>query len=1033
MYLSRTKIQKFKPLNHDIAKKFRLALQENKIKIYYTYNSSKHTLQYVFIDDTFGQGSFVVNSEGEIDDIYNPTIYPTLPIVFDFIIYLYEKEKSASEDTLKSLYPDLYDEEVLKRGMTKQEIEEYDNTKQNFKELINSINTNEEEISEEKEELFFTINLEYNEYTDEIIYDIDSISVNNKRKYSLNTAFDRFILKGYPLEEKSRQLLFIFSPLYNKDSYQYHSSQVTFTRKVIGQGIKALLTQPIIKSSLKPLSFNNEEYNLDSQIKNIQVYIDKDGNIVSPYLENENSFFFDFLTPKEIVYFDKTKHLATYICLSSDVEKQLLLFKSKNPMFNSTLFKKEITQSLVPTVKNVVSIEQNFLSNTLKQIDHIEYYIDLDKDNFELICKSMYFMDGKETSYDEYSKKYLENTAAFLNQLHELQLPIKGNVKEDEIIANIVNSPLNQLKKTCQVFVSEDFKKLKKKSVARINIVIESNQDWLSINFQSNDYSQKEIDSILAAYKKKKKYYRLKDEILVLDEGYGKDMISLLNDFDINQKKVPIYQALKLKARQDVKMSKEIKDLFDKIQNYDDQELSLDENILKSLRPYQIKGVKWLTALKENKLSGILADDMGLGKSFELIAFLSQYHTNKPNLLVCPKSLTYNWEKEFKQWNPSANVVVLSTSKEDRHAKLAKLQTDNTTYIISYDSLRIDLDYFKDKEFSFLILDEGQYISNALSKKSRAVKTINADYKFALTGTPIQNSLMDLWSIFDFLMPGYLKSFSEFKNIYGKFDLTQESRTHLENIVSPFLLKRKKDDVLTELPGKTTIAQELIMDEKEQELYNAYLLKTRQMLGEKKGKSGGIEILSALTRLRQLCVDPSIFLDFDKTSSKLEYTISLIKEAVGKNHKILLFSSFTTVLDHLGLLLDKENISHDTIQGSTSATKRIKLVDDFNTSDNIKVMLISLKAGGTGLNLIGADIVIHLDPWWNLAAEDQASDRAYRIGQTRKVIIYKLVMKNTIEEKVLELQDKKKDLSDIFDNINSRTALSDDDIKFLLN
>ena len=240
------------------------------------------------------------------------------------------------------------------------------------------------------------------------------------------------------------------------------------------------------------------------------------------------------------------------------------------------------------------------------------------------------------------------------------------------------------------------------------------------------------------------------------------------------------------------------------------------------------------------------------------------------------------------------------------------------------------------------------------------------------------------------------------KKIYGKFDLNTEERKHLENIVSPFLLKRRKDDVLKELPGKTIMTQSLVMDNEEQMLYDVYLSKARNALISKE-KNNKMEVLSALTRLRQLCVDPSTFLEYKKISSKLEYTLSLIKEAINNGHKILLFSSFTSILDHLEELLDKEKITYETIKGKTSAINRIKLTDIFNTSDEIKVMLISLKAGGTGLNLIGTDIVIHLDPWWNVASEDQASDRAYRIGQTKKVIIYKLVMKNTIEEKVLNL------------------------------
>ncbi len=625
--------------------------------------------------------------------------------------------------------------------------------------------------------------------------------------------------------------------------------------------------------------------------------------------------------------------------------------------------------------------------------------------------------------------------AAFVKARDSLKMPEEGRVEDEEIIADFISAPLKALKKTCHIFVSEDIKKLKKKSVGKINIIANSENNWFSLKFKSNEYTDEELDAILAAYKKKKKYFRLGNDIISLEEGNGQEMVSLLNDFDLKDPKIPVYQSLKLRGKDNVTLTNDLKNLFQRVQDYDDQAISVDDGLREILRPYQIKGIKWLTTLKECHLSGILADDMGLGKTLEIIAFLSQYHLDKPNLVVCPKSLTFNWTDEFHKWNPEANVVVLSSSKEDRHEKLLHMSNDNTTYIISYDSLRIDLALFKDKSFGFLILDEGQYIANAFSKKSKAVKELSADYKFALTGTPVQNSLMDLWSIFDFLMPGYLKSFKDFKDSYGKYELGVDERMHLENIISPFLLKRKKEDVLTELPEKLIMTQKLVMESDESDLYTAYLHNARKAMEEnkKKGKNAGIEVLTALTRLRQLCVDPSCFLEYNKTSTKLDYTVTLIKEAVGKDHKIILFSSFTSVLDHLSALLESEGIVHERIQGDTSAEKRIQLSKQFNETDDFKVMLISLKAGGTGLNLIGADIVIHLDPWWNLAAENQASDRAYRIGQTRKVVVYKLVMKNTNEEKVLELQAKKKNLSDIFDGASNKTSLSDEDIEYLLN
>ncbi len=1039
MYLANANINDLKVENSTIINCFNQALAEKKIKIFYLFNPYTRTITYSFNDPTYGSCSFTIDSDGNIYNKYDSRLFPTIPLCDAFIQYLYNTEKAASDGVLKNLYPDLYEEEILKRNMTKKEKADYDKTKDKFRELLSTINTTVNADSKalnkaEAKEESLCFKIEISNHYSAFSFTITAYSTVTNHKYTFSDSFSRFVLKSEPIDEKSKEMLYTLSPLYYKPTYYYDKKEIKFAKMILGQGIKAMTSQNS-KPSFMPLEFEGEAFELEKEIKNVQVSIDKDGHITSPYEKTSDNFVYDFENPKELVYFDMKKHLATYLTFATDTEKKLLLFKFENPMFDSKYFGKEISDSLVPTIKDVVDVEPSYLYKSMRLVDHIEYYIDLDKIKIELICKSKYFLSGHEVTSMEFDGVHSNELKAFVKARDSLNMPEEGHVEDERIIAEFITASLKALKKTCQIFISEDVKKLKKKSVGKINIIANSDQNWFGLKFQSNEYTDEELESILSAYKKKKKYFRLGNDILSLEEGDGKEMVSLLNDFDLKQPHMPVYQSLKLRGRDNVTLTNDLKNLFERVQDYDDQEISIDDRVKNILRPYQIKGIKWLTTLKESHLSGILADDMGLGKTLEIIAFLSQYHLDKPNLVVCPKSLTFNWADEFHKWDPKAKVVVLSSSKEDRHNKLLQMSNDNTTYIISYDSLRIDLDLFKDKSFGFLILDEGQYIANAFSKKSKAVKELSADYKFALTGTPIQNSLMDLWSIFDFLMPGYLKSFQDFKKTYGTYDLDEDDRKHLENIISPFLLKRKKEDVLTELPEKIVMTQNLVMESEESDLYTAYLYNARKVMEEKKvkGNNAGIEVLAALTRLRQLCVDPSCFLEYNKTSTKLDYTLTLIKEAIGKDHKIILFSSFTTVLDHLSTLLDTETIAHERIQGDTSAEKRIQLSKQFNETDNFKVMLISLKAGGTGLNLIGADIVIHLDPWWNLAAENQASDRAYRIGQTRKVVVYKLVMKNTIEEKVLELQAKKKNLSDIFDAASNKTSLSDEDIEYLLN
>lgn len=1035
MYLLNKSMDEY-PFSHTIyTEKLKENLKQGRTQIFFRITNDNSTVFYTFIDPDFGSVTILAQRNRLV--VRNAdSAFKDKNLVNVLIHFLYDQDSNASEEALEKRYGSLFEEYNLQAKMSDRELEEYKDAKQNFSDLLKSLSLNEQSKNSLKprraKQYFFQIVIPNLNYPSDFKFRV----YNEKGRLcfaTLRTALSEILLS--PLSEaseKEKEILNAFYPFFlnNNDSrYSYSDSSLD----ALLPAIQKLSLQE--NSPVSDLVIEENDYLLNPKIEPLDIQIDKDGNIISNCL-TEGRLTFCFSEESHLLFeINKEAHIGTFYSILNPTLFKLLEFKIQNPIFTPKYFLKEVTQKLVPAVKNTIPIEESFLSKSIKSIDHIEYYVDLDKEKLALLCKTRYFKDKKECNLVEFQNSYPDKIEDFKQELLRLGILDEGEIKDNDTIANFLSAPLENLQSIVTLFISEDLKKLKKKPVGKIQVILDSQQDWFSMDFQSEEYTKEEVEAILSAYKKKKKYFLLKDSILSLEEGEGKDLEKIIEELDFQDKKIPIYQVLKLKGNKNVSLTDSIKELFENVQNYEEQDLSLSDDLLSILRPYQIKGVKWLSALKENHLSGILADDMGLGKTLEMIAFLSQYHEKKPNLIVSPKSLTFNWEDEFHRWNKEAKVIVLSTDKETRHSLIEKMKNDEEiTYIISYDSLRIDLDLFKEKCFGFLILDEGQYIANAFSQKTRAVKALNADYKFALTGTPIQNSLMDLWSLFDFLMPGYLKSYTEFRRTYAKYDIEKEEKERLENIVSPFLLKRKKEDVLTELPGKTTITQSLAMDEKEKRLYQAYLQKAKNTFADKddNGKTNKLAVLAALTRMRQICVDPSSFLDYPDISSKLEYTIFLIKEAVSKDHKILLFSSFKTVLVHLEKLLEKENITFDSINGETSALKRIELAKKFNTEENPKVMLISLKAGGTGLNLIGADIVIHLDPWWNLAAEDQASDRAYRIGQKRKVTIYKIVMKNTIEEKVLDLQNKKKNLSDIFDSSNEKTILSDEDFAYLL-
>ena len=365
--------------------------------------------------------------------------------------------------------------------------------------------------------------------------------------------------------------------------------------------------------------------------------------------------------------------------------------------------------------------------------------------------------------------------------------------------------------------------------------------------------------------------------------------------------------------------------------------------------------------------------------------------------------------------------MVIHGSSIERKRQIEEIPNYNVI-ITSYDLLKRDIEIYKEKNYNFqyIIADEAQYIKNNNTQNAKAIKELNAKTRYALTGTPIENSLSELWSIFDFIMPGYLFSYRKFKELYEMPIVKSEDKIamkKLKMLIEPFILRRIKTEVLTELPDKTITVLNNQMEEEQQKLYLSYLQMAKQKAMAEISSNGleksQIKILALLMRLRQICCHPSLFLnDYKGESSKLIQCIEVIKDAVESGHKILLFSTYTAMFPMIEKELKKQGIQFSKLTGQTKVGERIKLVDEFNENENLKVFLISLKAGGTGLNLIGADMVIHYDPWWNLSAENQATDRTYRIGQKKNVQVYKLITQNSIEEKIYELQQKKARLID---------------------
>jgi superfamily II DNA or RNA helicase len=437
-----------------------------------------------------------------------------------------------------------------------------------------------------------------------------------------------------------------------------------------------------------------------------------------------------------------------------------------------------------------------------------------------------------------------------------------------------------------------------------------------------------------------------------------------------------------------------------------------------TLRDYQVTGFNWLKTLSKYGIGGILADDMGLGKTLQVLAFIRSElnQKNAPSIVIAPTSLIYNWYDETVKFVPDLRTLVVSGTKPERSAKISQIG-EYDLIVTSFGLLKNDIEQYETMEFNYCIVDEAQNIKNPQTLNADSVKKIKSKCSFALTGTPVENNLIELWSIFDFVLPGHLPSYNRFVQTYEKpisKDNDKDKIQRLSDYIRPFVLRRLKKDVLKELPEKIESVISTRMTQEQEQLYHAFLDKGIAEIKRHIKTTGfdksRFEILALLTRLRQICAHPSLFIDdYPGGSGKLELLFDILENSLRNDHRVLVFSQFSTMLDLIKVGLAERNVHYLSLDGKTPSSERTDMSKRFNEGE-ASVFLISLKAGGTGLNLIGADVVIHFDPWWNPAVEDQASDRAYRIGQTRAVQIFKLITHNTIEEKIYHLQQKKKDL-----------------------
>lgn len=590
-------------------------------------------------------------------------------------------------------------------------------------------------------------------------------------------------------------------------------------------------------------------------------------------------------------------------------------------------------------------------------------------------------------------------------------------IADESAIFEFLKRGVRELSSYAEIFMSESMGKFRMRSVGKVRVGVRFHSDILSVTPQVDDLTSEEMSKIIEAYKDKRRYVLLGGGFVDLDDRSLESLSEVLKDAtekEDGQYTLPSYYASfigeqlrenEIECIEDDAFARLIRDLSEK----GDDVSTLPGAIASVLREYQKVGYNWMRKLSENGFGGILADDMGLGKTLQVISLLS--HKKSSAIIVCPTTLLLNWQEEIDKFAPWLKTIIVIGSQPERK-NLIENRGDCDVIITSYDLIRRDVELYENITFDYAVADEAQNIKNPETKNAQAVKSLKAAHKFALTGTPVENHLGELWSIFDFVMPGFLGSYADFRVEYeeGIVAGDEDSADRFKKLIMPFVLRRLKTDVLKELPPKTESKLTCMLEGEQKSLYSATMQSVRHSLSVTDNPNR-VEVLSMIMRLRQLCCDPSlVYPDYNGNSAKLESCLELISSAVEGGHKVLLFSQFTSMLEIIKQRLAERNISFYLLTGENPKSERLELVKKFNVDDT-NVFLISLKAGGTGLNLTGADIVIHYDPWWNESVMNQATDRAYRLGQNKSVHVYKLVLGGTLEESIYELQRKKSALS----------------------
>ena len=731
-----------------------------------------------------------------------------------------------------------------------------------------------------------------------------------------------------------------------------------------------------------------------------------------------------------------------------EVKTPLVLLNSEGTAFvyNREIYIPPFNQcksymSLYEAIKNkhYTYVKEASLEKVIKVIKSIgQLTINEDVGNILIdrmkIKLNFYLKDNEIYCNFSVNKKYLlkTNKIKLLEEILYLHKFTKRNEEylftgEEKELLSLLKSDIYEY---CDIVCSKELGNLSIINASEISKHIQKNKNNIKFNLEGKDINEYEFISALNSYKNGEGFYRFNNYSFIdfSDKG-SSELMELLSFINYNGENTEVPVGYE-EVFNNVISDSNYREIININEESNKDNIKKPRGLKADLRNYQKEGLRWLQDKKEKGLFGILADEMGLGKTLQAISYILLNRREK-TIVVTQTSLVYNWKAEFEKFAPSLKVACIHGSKSKREKYFKDFKKYNVI-LTSYGTLNMDIDKYENIFFDNLIIDEGQNIKNSRTKVTKNIKSIKSKTKFVLSGTPIENNLMELWSIFDFLKPGYLFGEKEFKSKFNS--KSEEQIKYLKLVIKPFILRRTKKEVLKELPNKIEYTYYVDMTDEQNRYYKSSLKKA---VKETKNLTNHISILSLLTRLRQIALDPSIVdEDYRGGSGKINATMEIINKYLAINKKMLIFSQFTTLLDKLKRELDKRNIKYYYLDGSTKAEERLKLCNDFNNDEEIKIFLISLKAGGTGLNLTSAEVVIHFDPWWNPAVENQATDRAHRIGQKNEVEVIKIISKNTIEENIFKLQEEKSHifsqlLSDDMDI--SYNKLTKEELEYLFN